>query len=322
MCAKDLDEKYYYEFVKGTSSKFWEITIKENTFIIKYGRIGSEGQQTVKKWDSPETALREATKLRESKEKKGYVLKIDQEESFKFELNVEELQKNKSDLNNRVGRILGFFENAYPQLLDKQGKREFLSFGNFTDDLFDQSIEPYFQCVLGGIESYNAGLPLTEEESEKLDPNVFEELYNKIPEDGFHDPKYDLNPNNGIEFVILNSLKETVHSTLSVEKIYPLFPEDFWIKVRRWITMGLDEYFLKDIFSHRANFSPETIDKIIDGAAKCIVAAGDPPNIWSVEDMLSHFRPVTFWTEKVFLPLLYLVFAENFSPCSYNKNTH
>ncbi len=31
------EEVYYYEFIKGTSFKFWEITIKDNTFTTRFG---------------------------------------------------------------------------------------------------------------------------------------------------------------------------------------------------------------------------------------------------------------------------------------------
>ena len=75
MNDKEVEEVYYYEFVKGTSNKFWEITIKGNTFITRYGRIGTEGRKSVKEWESSEVANEQATKIRTSKEKKGYILK-------------------------------------------------------------------------------------------------------------------------------------------------------------------------------------------------------------------------------------------------------
>jgi internalin A len=75
MSDKETEEIYYYEFIKGNSSKFWEITIKRNAFITRYGRIGTKGRETVKEWDSSDIAYKEATKLRKSKEEKGYVLK-------------------------------------------------------------------------------------------------------------------------------------------------------------------------------------------------------------------------------------------------------
>ena len=70
-----MAEKFYYEFIAGKSSKFWEIEIKGNIFITRYGRIGTKGREIIKEWESLEIAQDEATKLRLSKEKKGYILK-------------------------------------------------------------------------------------------------------------------------------------------------------------------------------------------------------------------------------------------------------
>ncbi|MFW9876893.1 MAG: leucine-rich repeat domain-containing protein [Candidatus Thorarchaeota archaeon] len=86
MSDQDLNEIFYYEFIKGTSSKFWEITIKGNTFSTRYGRIGTVGRKTTKIWESFENCMEEATKLCKSKEKKGYILKstkkIEEEDSL------------------------------------------------------------------------------------------------------------------------------------------------------------------------------------------------------------------------------------------------
>ena len=36
--------KRYFEFVEGNSSKFWEITVRNNNVTVRFGRIGTEGQ--------------------------------------------------------------------------------------------------------------------------------------------------------------------------------------------------------------------------------------------------------------------------------------
>lgn len=62
----------YFEFIEGTSSKFWEIRVEGTTFFTRYGKIGTDGQVTQKDWDSPERAQAEASKLVNEKVKKGY----------------------------------------------------------------------------------------------------------------------------------------------------------------------------------------------------------------------------------------------------------
>jgi DNA ligase-1 len=62
----------YFEFIEGTSSKFWEIRVDGATFFTRYGKIGTDGQTTEKNSDSPEKAQVEANKLVAEKMKKGY----------------------------------------------------------------------------------------------------------------------------------------------------------------------------------------------------------------------------------------------------------
>lgn len=75
--SKDGDGagKRYFEFVEGTSSKFWEIRVEGNQFFTRYGKIGTDGQMTQKDWDSNDKAQAEASKLVAEKTKKGYVEK-------------------------------------------------------------------------------------------------------------------------------------------------------------------------------------------------------------------------------------------------------
>ena len=64
-----------FELVEGSSSKFWEINRTGASFTTRYGRLGTEGQSTVKKWDSDAKASNECDKLIAEKTKKGYVEK-------------------------------------------------------------------------------------------------------------------------------------------------------------------------------------------------------------------------------------------------------
>jgi predicted DNA-binding WGR domain protein len=63
-----------YEFQEGNSSKFWEITLEGTSFTTTYGRIGTDGQSSLKEWDSEEKAKKEYDKLVAEKVKKGYEL--------------------------------------------------------------------------------------------------------------------------------------------------------------------------------------------------------------------------------------------------------
>ena len=62
----------YFEFVEGTSNKFWEIRLDGTSVRTKYGKIGTAGQQTLKEFDSDEKANKEYDKLVNEKTKKGY----------------------------------------------------------------------------------------------------------------------------------------------------------------------------------------------------------------------------------------------------------
>ncbi len=65
----------HFEFVEGSSSKFWEISLDGTSFSTKFGRIGTSGQESLKEWDSEEKAKKEYDKLVAEKVKKGYVEK-------------------------------------------------------------------------------------------------------------------------------------------------------------------------------------------------------------------------------------------------------
>jgi DNA ligase-1 len=65
----------YFEFVDGKSSKFWEVQLDGSSLITRYGRIGTDGQRTLKDFTSEDGARREREKLVLEKTKKGYVEK-------------------------------------------------------------------------------------------------------------------------------------------------------------------------------------------------------------------------------------------------------
>ena len=62
----------YFEFVEGTSAKFWEIRVDGTTFYTRYGKIGTSGQMTQKDFADNAKTQAEADKLIAEKTKKGY----------------------------------------------------------------------------------------------------------------------------------------------------------------------------------------------------------------------------------------------------------
>lgn len=63
-----------YEFVEGTSNKFWEIELEGESFTARWGKIGTAGQEKTQDFDSEEEARKAHDKLVAEKEKKGYRL--------------------------------------------------------------------------------------------------------------------------------------------------------------------------------------------------------------------------------------------------------
>jgi predicted DNA-binding WGR domain protein len=67
--------KRHFEFVAGTSSKFWEVWVEGTKMYTRYGRIGSSGQTTVKDYPNEAAARTAADKITAEKTGKGYIEK-------------------------------------------------------------------------------------------------------------------------------------------------------------------------------------------------------------------------------------------------------
>ena len=65
-------DKRYFEFVGGTSYKFWEVRREGNRVTVRFGRIGTTGQTQVKELPDAQAALRHAQRLVAQKTAKGY----------------------------------------------------------------------------------------------------------------------------------------------------------------------------------------------------------------------------------------------------------
>ena len=62
-----------FEFVGGSSAKFWEVSVNGNDVTVRYGRIGTSGQEQTKSFADAEKAQKHANKLIAEKTGKGYV---------------------------------------------------------------------------------------------------------------------------------------------------------------------------------------------------------------------------------------------------------
>lgn len=61
-----------FEFIEGSSRKFWEVSISGNNVTVRYGRIGTNGQSQTKSFTSPAAAAQHADKQIAAKLAKGY----------------------------------------------------------------------------------------------------------------------------------------------------------------------------------------------------------------------------------------------------------
>jgi predicted DNA-binding WGR domain protein len=61
-----------FEFVRGTSSKFWEISQSDSEVTVHFGRIGTKGQTQTKDLGSWDTAAERVRNLVHEKLREGY----------------------------------------------------------------------------------------------------------------------------------------------------------------------------------------------------------------------------------------------------------
>ena len=65
--------KRRFEYVAGTSNKFWEIEVSGAEVIVRFGRNGTHGQSSTKTFGNEAAATKHADKLITEKIGKGYV---------------------------------------------------------------------------------------------------------------------------------------------------------------------------------------------------------------------------------------------------------
>lgn len=70
--AKAAQEPRRFEFTEGSSKKFWEVRLDGTALLVRFGRIGTEGQTQKKAFAHVADAADAAEKLIEQKMRKGY----------------------------------------------------------------------------------------------------------------------------------------------------------------------------------------------------------------------------------------------------------
>lgn len=63
----------HFEYIDGSSAKFWEISPRGSDVTVRFGRIGTQGQTQTKTLADVDAATRHVDKLIGEKTRKGYV---------------------------------------------------------------------------------------------------------------------------------------------------------------------------------------------------------------------------------------------------------
>jgi predicted DNA-binding WGR domain protein len=66
----------YFEFIGGSSAKFWEVTTTNSSLTVRFGRIGTTGQSQTTPMAGLDAAQRQAERLIRQKLAKGYAEKV------------------------------------------------------------------------------------------------------------------------------------------------------------------------------------------------------------------------------------------------------
>jgi len=62
-----------FEFIGGSSAKFWQVRTVCYDVAVRFGRLGTDGQSLTKSFADPATARQHVEKLIGEKTAKGYV---------------------------------------------------------------------------------------------------------------------------------------------------------------------------------------------------------------------------------------------------------
>lgn len=145
-----------------------------------------------------------------------------------------------------------------------------------------------------------------------------------VEEETLKAPEYNIEPNKDLDEKIINFLKKNYdnYATYPLDELSNLFHNEFWERVKKWITMHLNVLFLRYFYIHKTKFTPKTIEKLIDIGTRILINAGDPNRGLPMEDLISYFDESVRITEKVSFNLLILALIFDVSMYVYDTNSH
>ena len=95
-------KKKRFELISGKSAKFWEIQVTGSSLTTSYGRIGTKGQSTQKKYASTASAKTAAEKAIAQKLRKSYVAALTERQAL---LLAKDEAASKKELRHLVGQF-------------------------------------------------------------------------------------------------------------------------------------------------------------------------------------------------------------------------
>jgi len=195
-------EKKYFEYDDSKSSKFWEITISKNKVITRYGKIGSNGQQTEKTTDSSNQAQKMYNQLIAEKTKKGYA-EVNNGSEKNTSSNHVKSKKNKTSSKISKTKDMHGINKVYMNMLkNKKAEGKSIDIKLPTGELF-------FINPLNVADEINKDVLAKCTLNKKVPPGTYkiDTYYYEDSEDD-----YEVSPTSLLNFIVININDEIIES--------------------------------------------------------------------------------------------------------------
>lgn len=147
--------KRYFEFKDAKSHKFWEVSVSAKKVIIRYGKVGTDGQTSVKELSTPAEAKAHLEKQAAGKVKKGY-----KEAKVKAAKKTVKKKAVKKKVAKKATKKKIAKKAAKKNItIDLKGPNEcielrftheaFSSYEDEDENLFEESLETYYKGEVG-----------------------------------------------------------------------------------------------------------------------------------------------------------------------------
>ena len=134
--------KRYFEFVDTKSSKFWEVWIEGTTMFTRFGKIGANGQTTVKEFPAVDAAQAALDQSIVDKIKKGYT-------------EIQSMSRSKTSITNQIAILEEIVDGenywTWEQSIDVEGVMDSL------DAQDQEAIQKYFLEMLDSVSLTDQG---------------------------------------------------------------------------------------------------------------------------------------------------------------------